>query len=530
VPTASSSLALRFATARVLATMALLALLVPMGLVQAEPWTELGPHRVGFRVIETSDPSRTFFGLADEPFALHPKPARPLQIQVWYPAQPAAGAVPMRHREYWALAERLGGVTEASSERRAAVRGQLEQMLRFVAQGPVSDAEIASYLDRERPVVRDAPAEPGRFPLLLSQPARFDAAISEHLASHGYVVAAVDSLGAGAVALDASRASLEEVAGDLEYLLGIMRADPEVDPGRAGAVEFGMVVAPTLLLQMRHQHLDALVSLDGWDGFEQGLAFLKNEPSYDTQAMRVPYMRLLGTNDGFNATRTRTVFDACRYAERWFVSYPGIGHGDFSDDPVGAPEAIARRRMGIRGMARHVLAFFDAFLKSDPGARTALGLSPEAAGLPSGSYSVEHVAALPAPPTERELVAALKTPGGVAGARARMTAARAADPGVRLAPEATLNALGYELLGTGRPADAIAVFRINVELYPDSANVYDSLGEALEGQKLYREAAESYGQAAAVAHRQGGGSAAQLEANRDRAARLAAEEAARRPQ
>ena len=44
--------------------------------------------------------------------------------------------------------------------------------------------------------------------------------------------------------------------------------------------------------------------------------------------------------------------------------------------------------------------------------------------------------------------------------------------------EARLNALGYTLLREKRTTEAIAVFKVNVELYPQSANVYDSLGEA----------------------------------------------------
>ena len=44
--------------------------------------------------------------------------------------------------------------------------------------------------------------------------------------------------------------------------------------------------------------------------------------------------------------------------------------------------------------------------------------------------------------------------------------------------EARLNDLGYSFLGEKRTDDAIAVFRVNVELYPGSANTYDSLAEA----------------------------------------------------
>jgi hypothetical protein len=44
--------------------------------------------------------------------------------------------------------------------------------------------------------------------------------------------------------------------------------------------------------------------------------------------------------------------------------------------------------------------------------------------------------------------------------------------------ERTLNELGYRRLSAGQADDAIALFKLNVEAYPQSANAYDSLGEA----------------------------------------------------
>jgi hypothetical protein len=44
--------------------------------------------------------------------------------------------------------------------------------------------------------------------------------------------------------------------------------------------------------------------------------------------------------------------------------------------------------------------------------------------------------------------------------------------------EGALNQLGYHLLQSERNEDAIRVFKRNVEDYPTSSNVYDSLGEA----------------------------------------------------
>ena len=44
--------------------------------------------------------------------------------------------------------------------------------------------------------------------------------------------------------------------------------------------------------------------------------------------------------------------------------------------------------------------------------------------------------------------------------------------------ESQLNALGYRLLNMKKVREAIEIFKLNVEAYPQSANVYDSLGQA----------------------------------------------------
>jgi tetratricopeptide (TPR) repeat protein len=45
--------------------------------------------------------------------------------------------------------------------------------------------------------------------------------------------------------------------------------------------------------------------------------------------------------------------------------------------------------------------------------------------------------------------------------------------------EVELNDLGYRLLGAKKIDEAVAILTLNVEAYPESSNVYDSLGEAL---------------------------------------------------
>ena len=58
--------------------------------------------------------------------------------------------------------------------------------------------------------------------------------------------------------------------------------------------------------------------------------------------------------------------------------------------------------------------------------------------------------------------------------------------------EFNLNLFGYNLLNKEKYEDAFKIFRLNIEMFPESANVYDSLGEAYERSGDNKKAAENY--------------------------------------
>ncbi|HEX7313873.1 MAG TPA: prolyl oligopeptidase family serine peptidase [Pyrinomonadaceae bacterium] len=67
---------------------------------------------------------------------------------------------------------------------------------------------------------------------------------------------------------------------------------------------------------------------------------------------------------------------------------------------------------------------------------------------------------------------------GVEAAVAQYRELRKSQPNRYDFGETELNALGYEMMFTGRVKDAVEIFKLNVEMYPRGFNTYDSLGEA----------------------------------------------------
>ena len=65
-------------------------------------------------------------------------------------------------------------------------------------------------------------------------------------------------------------------------------------------------------------------------------------------------------------------------------------------------------------------------------------------------------------------------------------------------PEPLVNQVGYQLMGAGKMEEAIVALKSNVERYPKSANVYDSLAEAYERSGKLDLARPGYEKAVAV--------------------------------
>jgi tetratricopeptide (TPR) repeat protein len=69
---------------------------------------------------------------------------------------------------------------------------------------------------------------------------------------------------------------------------------------------------------------------------------------------------------------------------------------------------------------------------------------------------------------------------------------RERDSTALLFTEPEMNRLGYAYLTRGQVKEALGVFRLNIEAYPESFNVYDSYAEALMADQQYELAVQNY--------------------------------------
>ena len=106
--------------------------------------------------------------------------------------------------------------------------------------------------------------------------------------------------------------------------------------------------------------------------------------------------------------------------------------------------------------------------------------------------------------------------GGIKGLKAHFAGLSERHGFTVIPSEVQVNAIGYQALGNDDSEGAIKTFRYNLELYPDSANVYDSLAEALENAGKLDEALLNYTAAVNTAKRVGDQRLEIFKANLDR--------------
>jgi tetratricopeptide (TPR) repeat protein len=450
-----------------------------------------GPYAVGFKVKLQYDYSRTFQPKYD--FEGKPKAgprARPIQTLIWYPTNEKSGDAHLFYRDYVVLrANELKFDPPSEQAKQQSIQEYIQSRTSIFR---VTEQGVKTLLSMETAAIANASPATGKFPLLIYAPgssgsAFENAVFCEYLASQGYIVAALPSMGAYSRQATIDLTGFYAYMQDIEFVIGSMHDFPGVDPDKLALSGFSMGGSAATLVQMRNTDIDAVVYLDTGIAFSIVDTWFKPSNYYDLNNLRAAQLYLTRNDvEGLN----RNFLDQIHYANSYSVMYEeGYKHQDFMSEGMFAgvvPNYLAEKhpkdpKLLFETVCQQSHHFLDAYVKKDDSKLKFLESKPEAIGLRAGFFNVEHKKALTAPPRETEIAEMVRTQRSVERIREIYAKAIKENPGVSVFREATMNELGYEFLFRGNAPLAIDIFKLNVEAFPKSANTYDSLAEAYEG-------------------------------------------------
>lgn len=231
----------------------------------------------------------------------------------------------------------------------------------------------------------------------------------------------------------------EKWPGDFDAAYQFLLAQPGVDKGRIAAGGGSCGVDNAIRLAERHPDVKALVLLAGSTDIA-GFNFIAHKPE-------LPIFTAAAADDEYNPSTLQLMQWLSELSGNPRTKFSGFRDGRHGTEIFGPhPELV-----------QQIVAFFVDTLVTSP-------VNPKVAVTPRKTQA-------------SEFWALANQPGGSARAAQFFHDGRKRDPNALIFAELPVNLLGYDRLQAGAKEDAIALFKLNTEAYPASANAEDSLSD-----------------------------------------------------
>ena len=475
-------------------------------------WADVkaGNYSVGFKTLLKYDRSRMNKEKTDiEGKPLQGNRFRPVEISIWYPA--VKGGTPMKFEDYLYVRQNFQGEIEnkilSNNEKQSIIRNFKESRLRAGA----NEKALDDFLKADLPVLYDAPFAEGKFPVIIMPSGAYqldNAALCEFLASHGYI----------AVHTPWQRPTIGYVD-DLEFAVNYLAENKSADTSRMGAVGFSYGGLIASIFQLKNRSLNALVSLDGVDAWKWGVDEILASPYYAVRKADVPYLRFHNAKQDEQTTAPTAKVDwrfyqTSKYADIIQIDFDKVTHLDFLSGSLtrafipnfspNSPVPDAGLPIFQKLIQTYTLNFLNAHVKNETSGREFLQKTLEQNGFPKEIAVLKVKKGVIAPPTSAQIYDTLLQPNGIFIVKRVLDEARKrSEPLTDIFTENQMNTWGYFLLNQNRTTEAVAAMEISAEVYPQSANAFDSLAEALEKNGQLKQSAESYEKAYKIAAAKG---------------------------
>ncbi len=329
-------------------------------------------YKAGYRNILAIDSGRTY---KPNTAADHPLHFRPVEIDFWYPAEDPGSVPPLSYGYFLELLQERSNrfqddtvYKQMSSE----LVTYLSVNLKIKDTSKLSGFPTHSYFNPK-------PA-PKRFPLMHCISCSYNGmsyenlALFEFLASRGYLVACISSVGRYPGNMSTQMPDLMEQVRDGEFALRYLRRERNLDTTNTGVLGYSWGGLAAMVLAIDNDTIKCLLSLDGsemhyyGDSKEEDSDFdqLRNSPEFNLKKLNIPYAYL---ESGFKQSEqdADSVFNIVKsYGDqKLYVHFPKAVHEDFSGlifqgNKINGTGPVIPFYPGIQQFA---LSYFDKYLK-----------------------------------------------------------------------------------------------------------------------------------------------------------------------
>ena len=254
-------------------------------------------YRAGYKVVRAVDSTRVYKPNSNTTDYLH---YRPMDFDIWYPAKASSTDTILAFKDFLGLLEERA-IYYTASDKWKGITGQVAQS--FCEGFKCSDT--ARLFRFKTSSVKNAAPLKGKFPLVVyltsyNGMGYENIQLFEDLASKGFVVVSINSIGRYPGDMTMKNADLMEQVKDADYAIQLLSKDEQVDITKIGIVGYSWGGLAGAILANRTPAAACLVSLDGSEFHHYGEAKQENEDFDETRNskefkamhLNIPYLRL----------------------------------------------------------------------------------------------------------------------------------------------------------------------------------------------------------------------------------------------
>lgn len=443
-----------------------------------------GKYKVGFRHYATSDSTRTYSRIYDYS---NKKITRPISVSIWYPSEQNIGnKITLKILDYFEILKKEEEWEFLPNE----------QLLNWFYY-PNTPAN-QNHLKEQTKAYSEIDFASGKFPIIVYAPS-FQASsienfvLCEYLASHGYIVISSPSRGTETRWFSNNNAKeMETQARDVEFLIKEVGKFPMADYNKIAVMGFSFGGLSNVIAQNRNEKIKAIISLDGTERYQYVL--LKESPFFDFKKINVPYLHMAQKDIPEKVLREDNIkaelntefilYDSISNSTAYRLKFHNLTHSYFST--LGILFANRDKRQdksdseimeSYKWASTYTLNFLNAFLENDVKALKFIENKPHDNGVRNGLITQRA--------KQPEIVAfTFQDFNDLASSQNYQNLSQLYDSTVKKhpsfkIPEGNLNTLGLQLVFNPNTSEqGINIILLATKIFPNSANLFDSLAEA----------------------------------------------------